>query len=62
MSFKEFVHEYNLIKKAKSIIKIQQTFPSFYLKHVGIYLRDDSFETDVGIVSLHPSKRTHWEQ
>ena len=27
---------------------------------VGIYLRDESFSTDVGIVNLHPSKGTHW--
>ena len=27
---------------------------------VGIYLRDGSFSTDIGIVNLHPSRGTHW--
>ena len=27
---------------------------------VGIYLRDGPFSSDIGIVSLHPSKGTHW--
>ena len=27
---------------------------------IGVYLRDGPFESDIGIVNLHPSKRTHW--
>ena len=30
------------------------------LNDVGIYVRDGPFETDIGIVILHPSKGTHW--
>ena len=26
----------------------------------GIYMRDDKFTTDSGIVNLHPTKGTHW--
>ena len=26
----------------------------------GIYLRDGPFESDIGIVNLHPTKGTHW--
>ena len=27
---------------------------------MGIYLRDEPFSSDIGIVNLHPSKGTHW--
>ena len=27
---------------------------------MGIYLRDGPFESDIGIVNLHPTKGTHW--
>ena len=30
------------------------------LNDVGIYLRDGLFESNVGIVNLHPLKGTHW--
>ena len=30
------------------------------LNDVEIYLRDGPFQTDIGIVNLHPSKGTHW--
>ena len=30
------------------------------LNDVGIYLRDGPFESEIGIVNLHPSKGTHW--
>ena len=30
------------------------------MKHVGIFLRDGPFSSDIGIVNLHPSKGTHW--
>ena len=49
-----------ILKKATSIIRIQQVLPSFTLNDVGIYLRDGPFSSDIGIVSLHPSKGTHW--
>ena len=46
--------------KATSNIKIQQVLSSLSLKDVGIYLRDGPFESNIGIVNLHPSKGTHW--
>ena len=30
------------------------------LNVVGIYLRDEPFLGDIGVVNLHPSKGTHW--
>ena len=30
------------------------------LNDIEIYLRDGPFQTDIGIVNLHPSKGTHW--
>ena len=60
MSFNEFVKKFILKNKATSNIKIQQVLSSLSLNDVGIYLRDGSFESDIGIVNLHPSKGTHW--
>ena len=60
MTFKDFVHEHSLKNKATSIIKIQQVLSSLSLNDAGIYLRDGTFESDIGIVNLHPSKGTHW--
>ena len=60
MSFNEFIHKYNLKNKATSNIKIKQILSSLYLKDVGICLSDGPFTTDVGIVTLHPRKGTHW--
>ena len=56
----EFIKKHNLRNKATSSIKIQQVLSSLSLKDVGIYLRDESFSSDIGIVNLHPSKGTHW--
>ena len=30
------------------------------LNDVGICLKDVPFESDIGIVKIHPSRRTHW--
>ena len=60
MTFNEFVKKHNLKNKATSNIKIQQILSSLSLNNVGIYLRDGPFESDTGIVNLHPSKGTHW--
>ena len=60
MLFNDFVKKYKLKNKATSNIKIQQVLSSLSLNDVGIYLRDGAFESDIGIVILHPSKRTHW--
>ena len=60
MSLNDFIKKYNLKNKATSNIKIQQVLSSLSLKDIGIYLRDGPFESDIGIVNLHPSKGTHW--
>ena len=60
MTFNEFVRKLVLKNKATSNIKIQQVLSSLSLSDVGIYLRDGTFESDIGIVNLHPSKGTHW--
>ena len=60
MSFNDFVCKYNLKNKATSNIKIQQVLSSLSLNDVAIYLRDGPFESNIGIVNLHPSKGTHW--
>ena len=61
MMFNDFVKKYNLKNKATSNIKIHEV-----LKNIGLdtkvknYLRDGPFESDIGIVNLHPSKDSHW--
>ena len=60
MTFNDFVHKYNFKNKATSNIKIQKVLSSLFLNDLGIYLRDGHFESDIGIVNLHPSKGTHW--
>ena len=60
MTFNDFVRKHDLKNKATSNIKIQQVLSSLSLNDVWIYLRDGPFKSDIGIVNLHPSKRTHW--
>ena len=60
MTFNVFIKKYKLKNKATSNVKIQQVLDSIGINNVGIYLRDGSFESDIGIVNLHPSKGTHW--
>ena len=60
MTFNDFVHEYNLRNKAISNIKLQQVLSSLSLNEVGIYLPDGPFLGDMGVVTLHRSKGTHW--
>ena len=60
MSLNDFVRKHNLKNKATSDTKIQQILCSNGLNNVGICLRDGPFESDIGIVNLHPSKGTHW--
>ena len=60
MTFNEFIKKHNLKSKATSNIKIQPVLSSLSLNDVGIYLRDGPFESDIGIVNLHPSRGTHW--
>ena len=60
MTFNDFIKKYNLRNTPTSNIKIQQVLSSLSLNDVGIYLRDGLFESNVGIVNLHPLKGTHW--
>ena len=60
MDLNDFVYKYKLKNRATSNIKIQQFLSALSLDDVGIYLRDGAFESDIGVVNLHPSKGTHW--
>ena len=60
ITFNNFVHKHNLRNKATSNVKIQQILDSIGLNNVGIYLGDGPFLSNIGIVTLHPSKGTHW--
>ena len=60
MDFNDFIKKHNLKNRATSNIKIQQVINSIGLNNAGIYLRDGPFESDIGIINLHPSKGTHW--
>ena len=60
-TFNEFIKNYGLKNKATSNIKIYKVLKMMGLdSKVGIYLRDGSFSSDIGIVNLHPSRGTHW--
>ena len=59
ISFNDFIKKYNLRNKATSNIKMQQVLSFLSLNEVGIYLGDGPFESDIGIVNLHPLKGTH---
>ena len=48
--------KYSLENEATPNIKIRQVLSFVGLSDVGIYLRDGPFQSDIGIVSLHPSK------
>ena len=56
MTFNDFIKKYKLKNKATSNLKILQILSSLSLNDVGVYLRDGPFESDIGIVNLHPSK------
>ena len=59
MSFNDFIHKYKTKNKATSIIKICQVLPSLSLNDVRVYLGGGPFKSDIGTVSLGPSKGTH---
>ena len=61
MSFNDFVKKCNLKNKATSNTKIYEVLKKIGLdSKLGIYLRNGSFSSDIGVVSLHPSKVTDW--
>ena len=60
ISFNEFIKNYGL-KKATGNIKIYEVLKKIGLdSKMRIYLRDGPFESDIGIVNLHPFRGTHW--
>ena len=60
LTFNDFIKKHNLKNRATSNIKIQQVLSSLNLNDVVIPLRDGPFESNIGIVNLHPTKGTHW--
>ena len=60
ITFNDFNKKYKLENKATSNAKNYQILCPISLNNVSIYLRDGPFESDIGILILHPSKRTHW--
>ena len=60
ISFNEYIKGYKLKNKATSSIDIQQVLSSLSLNNVGLYLRDGPFESDKGIVNLHPLQGKPW--
>ena len=60
LTFNDFFKKDNLKNKATSNIKNQQVLSILSLNGIGIYLRDGPFESDIGIVNLHPTKGAHW--
>ena len=60
MSFNDFIKKYKLKNKTTSNFKNCQVLLSMGLDNFDIYLRDGPFSSDIGIINLHPSKRTHW--
>ena len=60
ITFSDFIQKNNLKNKATSNIKFYQLFSSLGVNEVGIYLRNGPFQSDIGIVKLHPTKGTHW--
>ena len=60
MSLNDFVIIYKIKNTATSNKNVQRVLSSIGLNNVVIYLRDGPFSSDIGIVHLHPTKRTHW--
>ena len=58
-NFNNFVHRYIFKDKKTSKIKIQQVLSSLNLNDINFIVRDGPFSSDIGIVKLHPSKRSH---
>ena len=56
----DFIKKNKLKNKATSNVEINRVLSSLSLNKVGIYSRDGPFESDIGIVNLHPSKGIHW--
>ena len=60
MSSNDFILKHKLKNEATSNIEIYQILSSLSLSDVGIYLRGGPFESDIGIVNVHPIQATDW--
>ena len=61
ITFIEFNKKCNLKNKATGNTKINEVLKKLRLhSKMGIYLRGETFSSDIGVVNLHPSKGTHW--
>ena len=60
ITFNDFNKKIQLKKQSKIKWKNLSNPMYLFLSNVGIYLRDGPFPSDIVIVNLHPSKRTHW--
>ena len=60
MSLNDFINKYKTKIESTSNVKFSQVLSSLSLNDVGIYSRDGTFSSDLGIVNLHPTKGTHW--
>ena len=63
LTFEEFVKKYRIKNETTSNVK-RKDILDILNRHIHdsckVYMRDDNFSTDVGIVNLHPSVGTHW--
>ena len=60
MSLNDFVIIYKIKNTATSNKNVPRVLSSIGLNNIVIYLRDEPFSSDIGIVKLHPTKRTDW--
>ena len=60
MSFIDFIQKYTLKSRDTSNIKLYQILCPIGLNIDSICLREGPFDSDIGIVILHPTKETHW--
>ena len=58
LSLKEFVWNFSNVK-TNELLNTLRASGEINIPR-GIYLRDDKFTTDSGIVIFHPTKGTHW--
>ena len=59
LSFKQFINKHKLESEATSNFKIGQIL-SEKKSSAKVYMRDDKFNTSMGVLNLHPTKGTHW--
>ena len=60
MSFQELNQKYNPKKRGNNLHKSLPNASFFIFKWCEIYLGDELFTTDVQMVSLQPTRKTHW--